>query len=133
MIRVPIRDASDVAMARQHVRSLAAREGLSTVEGEALATAVSEIARNIVVHALVGEIALCPADGGRRGVVVVACDQGRGIADVERAMEDGYTTGDGLGMGLPGARELVDEFELVSTVGEGTTVTMRKYASPEQR
>jgi serine/threonine-protein kinase RsbT len=132
-IHVPIRHESDVAVARASARAIGAREGLSVVAREALATAVSEIACNILDHALVGELVLAPADEGRRGVVVVARDQGSGIADLELAMEDGYTTGEGLGMGLPAARELVDEFELASTVGHGTTVTMRMYARREQR
>lgn len=93
-----------------------------------IATAISEVARNIVAYAVRGEIVLSPIqDGQRRGMMVVARDEGPGIPDIERAMEDGYSTGKGLGLGLPGARRLMDEFEIVSQVGRGTAVTMKKW------
>jgi serine/threonine-protein kinase RsbT len=99
---------------------------------EALATAVTEIARNIVVHAWSGEIALGILEQDtRRGVIVTARDAGPGIADLERAMLDGFSTGTGLGYGLPGARRLVDEFEIESKVGVGTMVTLKKWVSTE--
>ncbi|MBV9508712.1 MAG: anti-sigma regulatory factor [Caulobacteraceae bacterium] len=93
-----------------------------------IATAISEVARNIVVYAQRGEISLRLATGGgRQGIEVVATDEGPGIADLEQAMQDGFSTGRSLGLGLPGARRLMDEFEIASTVGKGTTVTMRKW------
>jgi phosphoserine phosphatase RsbX len=129
LARVPIREEADVAMARKHTRDVAIREGLPEATAEAMVTAISEIARNIVVHAGAGEVVIgALAERGRRGVVVAACDQGPGIADPERAFEDGYTTAGGLGLGLSSARRLVDEFELVSRPGEGTTVVMKKWA-----
>ena len=93
-----------------------------------IATAVSEIARNIVTYATQGEVTLSEVSAGsRRGVQVLARDEGPGIADIELAMRDGYSTGKSLGLGLPGARRLMDEFEIVSVVGKGTTITMRKW------
>lgn len=127
-LRVAVREEADVAVARARARELALRQGLGEAAAGAVATAVSEVARNIVVHAGEGEIILAAAEeGGRRGVVVVARD-GKGMSDVERAMEDGYSTADGLGLGLPSARRLVDEFTLVSAAGAGTTVTLKKWA-----
>jgi serine/threonine-protein kinase RsbT len=128
--RVDIRDDSDVAMARKAARALAERAGLSAGAAEALATAVSEVARNIVVHAGSGELVLdLEVDAaGRTAVCVLACDDGPGIEDLERALADGYSTGQGLGLGLPSARRLMDELSLSSPPGQGTLVTMKKYA-----
>src|SRR5258706_14189078 len=112
---VLIRDESDVVVARRRSRELAAQQGLSEAAAEALATAVTEIARNIVVHAQSGEMLFgALADSARRGVIVTARDAGSGIRDVEQAMQDGYSTRGGLGFGLPGARRLLDEFEIES-------------------
>lgn len=128
-LRVRIGDESDLVVARRRTRDLASQQGLSESAAEALATAVTEIARNIVVHAGPGEILLgAVADASRRGVVVTAHDSGPGIAQVEQAMQDGFSTRGGLGFGLSGARRLVDEFEIESKVGAGTTVTLRKWA-----
>ena len=93
-----------------------------------IATAISEIARNILSYATRGEVVLRSEErwDGRRGIVVVARDEGPGVEDIDRAMQDGYSTGDGLGLGLPGARRLMDEFEIVSG-DTGTTVTMKKW------
>ncbi len=127
-IRVPINSDSDTVTARQQGRALAAELGLSSSDQALVATAISELARNIVEYAVRGEIILQVAENGsRRGVVVIARDQGPGIPDIERAMQDGFTTGHGLGLGLPGARRLMDEFEIVSQVGQGTTVTVKKW------
>jgi serine/threonine-protein kinase RsbT len=127
-MRVPVREEPDVVVARRCAQELALDLGLADNVAAAVATAVSEVARNIIVHVGGGEVVLgVVGDGRRRGVVVIARDRGRGIADVERAMQDGYSTSGGLGLGLPGARRLMDEFELVSSVDEGTTVTMRKW------
>jgi serine/threonine-protein kinase RsbT len=133
-IRVAIQFESDVVMARKYARELARREGLPENSIEALATALSEVARNIVVHAGEGQVLLdVVSDPGRRAVVVVASDNGPGIPNLERALQDGYSTADGLGLGLSGARRLVDEFKLVSTVGKGTTVTMKKWTHTSHR
>lgn len=126
---VRIRNELDLVVARRHSRELAAQQGLSEAAAEALATAVTEIARNIVVHAGSGEVRFAAiVDAPRRGVIVTARDTGLGIADIEQAMQDGFSTCGGLGFGLPGARRLVDEFEIESKVGAGTTVTLRKWA-----
>ena len=127
-IRVRIDQDADTVTARQQGRALAARVGLAATDQALVATAISELARNIVEYAKHGEIILEGAEqDGRRGIVVIARDDGPGIADVELAMQDGYTTGNGLGLGLPGVRRLMDEFEIVSRVGKGTTVTARKW------
>jgi serine/threonine-protein kinase RsbT len=114
--------------ARQKGRELAMAMGFSSTEQTLIATAISEIARNIVRYAGRGSVAFSRLERqGRVGIQIVASDQGPGIADVELAMRDGYSTGKSLGVGLPGARRLVDELELVSNVGVGTTVTLRKW------
>jgi serine/threonine-protein kinase RsbT len=128
-VRVPIATDADIVTARQKGRELAAAGGFSRTDQTLIATAISEVARNIVVHAERGEIILSPLEQpGRRGLMVVARDEGPGIADPELAMRDGYSTANSLGMGLPGARRIMDEFDLLSTPGHGTTITMKKWA-----
>jgi serine/threonine-protein kinase RsbT len=125
---VPIEREADIVTARQEGRRLAATLGFSSTEQTLLATAISELARNIVNYAGKGQVVLSSVEqAGRRGVVIVASDQGPGIADPDLAMRDGYSTGNSLGVGLPGARRLVDEFELQSALGVGTTVTLKKW------
>jgi serine/threonine-protein kinase RsbT len=127
-LRVPITADVDIVTARQQGRDLAERMGCSSIESTMIATAISEIARNIMSHAGGGEIAISAvAIDGRKAIEVVASDEGPGIADVERAMQDGYSTGAGLGLGLPGAGRLMDHFEVRSEPGVGTTVIMRKW------
>jgi serine/threonine-protein kinase RsbT len=127
-LRVPIAADVDIVTARQEGRDLAERMGCSSIESTMIATAISEIARNIMSHAGCGEIAISAvAIDGRNAIEVVASDAGPGIADIERAMQDGYSTGAGLGLGLPGAGRLMDHFEVRSEVGVGTTVVMRKW------
>ncbi len=128
-IRVAINHDADTVTARQQGRALAIRLGLSSGDQALVATAISELARNIVEYAKHGEIFLELIErDGRRGILVIARDEGPGIPDIERAMQDGFSTGGGLGLGLPGARRLMDEFEIVSQVGRGTTVTVKKWA-----
>jgi serine/threonine-protein kinase RsbT len=126
-VRIPINVDSDIVVARQTVRELATRAGFTATDLTLIATAVSEIARNIVRFAGRGEVVVEVVDEPRRGVQVVARDTGPGIDDVERAMTDGFSTYHGLGLGLPGARRLMDEFAVVSEPGRGTTVTMSKW------
>jgi serine/threonine-protein kinase RsbT len=125
---VPIRVDTDVLIARQEARNLASGLRFSQSELTLIATAISEVARNIVAYAGSGEIALRVVErGSRHGLRVIARDRGPGIADVEKAMQDGYSTSRGLGLGLPGSKRLMDEFNLVSEVGKGTEVTMIKW------
>ncbi|MEX5719170.1 sigma-70 family RNA polymerase sigma factor [Geodermatophilus maliterrae] len=126
-VRVPISGDADIVAARQAARELAGRLGFSSTDLTLIATAVSEMARNIVRFAGTGEVVVELLDRPRRGVQVVARDAGPGIADVRLAMKDGYSTYHGLGMGLPGARRLMDEFAVVSEPGRGTTVTMTRW------
>jgi serine/threonine-protein kinase RsbT len=133
-IRVFIAAASDMLPARAEGRALADRLGFSRTDATLIATAISEIARNILVHAGSGEIILTPVhEDDRSGVIVVAHDRGPGIRDVNAAIERGYSGVNGSsGLGLPGARRLMDEFEIVSRLGEGTTVTMRKWRTRDK-
>jgi serine/threonine-protein kinase RsbT len=125
---VVIERETDIVTARQKGRALAAATGFSTTDQTLIALAISEIARNIVSYAKRGEIVLSAIErGGRRGVMVVGRDQGPGIDDPELAMKDGYSTAKSLGVGLPGAKRVMDEFELVTSRGQGTTVTMKKW------
>jgi serine/threonine-protein kinase RsbT len=125
---VPIRADVDVVIVRQKIRTLVSDLRFSGSELTLVATAISEVARNIVSYAGSGEIVLRVVQRGqRRGVTVVARDKGPGIADIERAMEDGFSTSRGLGLGLPGSKRLMDEFGLVSEVGKGTEITMTKW------
>jgi serine/threonine-protein kinase RsbT len=118
----------DVVTARQTGRELAMEVGFLGSDLTIIATAISEIARNIVVYADRGEITISTvSEDHRRGLVIVAIDSGPGIADIEQAMQDGFSTGRSLGLGLPGARRLMDEFDIVSEVGNGTTITMKKW------
>jgi serine/threonine-protein kinase RsbT len=125
---VAIEKEKDIVTARQRGRELAAGVGFTGTDQTLIATAISEVARNILVYAHHGAISLrVVADGGRRGIVVEARDEGPGIADVELAMRDGYSTAKSLGLGLPGARRLMDELEVDSQLGTGTTVTMKRW------
>ena len=132
-VTVTISDDPDIVAARQAARELAARAGFSGTDLTLLATAVSEVARNIVKFATSGEVTIELLDQPQRGIRVVARDTGPGIPDVERALEDGYSTYEGLGLGLPGARRLMDEFAIVSEPGRGTTISMTKWFETKGR
>jgi serine/threonine-protein kinase RsbT len=126
--RVRIQSSADIVTARQQGRSIAAEIGFSNSNLTIIATAISEIARNIVEYAKEGEAVISLInDGPRQGIQIVLSDDGPGIPDTSTVMRDGFSTGRGLGIGLPGARRLMDEFEIVSEVGRGTTVTMKKW------
>jgi serine/threonine-protein kinase RsbT len=127
---VPVASVNDIVTARLQGRALAQRLGFSAGEATLVATAISELARNIVQYAGKGDIVLRTATNGtRRGIVVVARDRGPGIADLTLAVRSGYSTSGGLGLGLPGVRRIVDEFEIESNRQEGTTVTVTKWTS----
>lgn len=124
----PIRSEANVVEVRQIVRKMAADLGFSLVNQTKVVTAASELARNVLIHGNGGTVRLeIIHDGGRRGLRLTFEDEGPGIADVELAMRDGYTTGSGLGLGLGGSKRLVNEFEIVSRLGEGTRVTIIKW------
>jgi serine/threonine-protein kinase RsbT len=124
----PLRTEEDVVYARQAVRGWAVEMGFSLVDQTKLVTAASELARNTVVYGGGGTLHMEQLeDGIRRGLRLVFDDQGPGIADVERALQDGYTSGGGLGLGLGGARRLVNEFRIESQPGQGTRITVVKW------
>ena len=127
-IQVPINSDQDIVAARQKGRLLAAAMGFSRVDATLIATAISELARNIVSYAKSGEIRLSVINGSaRQGIRVVAQDKGPGIFDIQQALRDGFSTSGSLGLGLPGVKRLVDEFEIVSEKNHGTTVTAQKW------
>jgi serine/threonine-protein kinase RsbT len=129
-VRVEISVLDDIIVARRRGRELAAQLGFSTCDLTLVATSISEIARNAIEYANGGEVVITPLiEGKRKGLKIVVSDRGPGIADISRAMRDGYSTGDGLGIGLPGARRLVDDFDITSEVGKGTVVTMKKWVA----
>lgn len=129
-ITIPIRSDLDIVQARQEGRTMASEIGFNGSDLTVVATAISELARNILKYARVGEIVLRQVhQSPKRGILIIARDEGPGIPDVQLALRDGYTTSQGLGLGLPGTRRLMDEFEIHSTVGRGTTVTVKKWIS----
>lgn len=132
-VRVAITTDADLVTARAEGRAMAERLGFPRPDPTLIATAISEVARNIVVHAGRGQIVLEPFDEpDRYGLVVIASDEGPGIRDVEAALRDEYSARGGLGLGLAGARRLMDDFELASDAESGTTVTMRKWRFHDQ-
>ena len=127
-VRVPVSSGADIVTARLEGRQLAAKAGFNGSDLTVIATAISEVARNIVEYARKGEIILdIVQDGNKTGLRVEARDDGPGIPNIELAMQDGYSTGRGLGLGLPGTRRLMDEFQIKSNVGQGTTVVATKW------
>jgi len=127
-ITVPIASDLDIVTARQRGRTLATQLGYSTTDATLIATAISELARNIVLYARRGEIVLTSSNEDKRpAIVVVARDDGPGIPDVNRAVVGGYSTSGGLGLGLSGVRRLMDVFEISSELGKGTTITVKRW------
>ena len=124
---LPIASGDDIVRVRQKVRVRATEVGLSLVDQTKLITAASELARNALTYGKGGQALIETIAEQRRGVRVVFCDKGPGIADIEQAMADGYTSGNGLGHGLGGARRLVDDFHIESKPGHGTTVTIARW------
>jgi serine/threonine-protein kinase RsbT len=128
--RVPINSDLDIIKARQEGRRLAGQVGFTLTDLALIATAISELARNIVRYAKRGEIAMRPlTNSSHRGIEIVARDQGPGIKDVEQVLQVGFSTSGGLGLGLPGVRRLMDEFEIQSRLGYGTTIITKKWKS----
>ena len=127
-IRVAINSDQDIVSARQKGRVMANELGFSSGDATLIATAISELARNIVSYARKGQITLKVVNGlNRQGISVIASDDGPGITDIRQALRDGYSTSGSLGLGLPGVRRLMDEFEISSQPGQGTTVTVKKW------
>lgn len=125
---VPVAGSDDVVRVRRDVRTLAIAAGFSLVDQTKIVTAASEIARNAIEYGGGGSADLqIVKHGTRRGVRLIFRDSGDGIADIDAALTDGYTTGKGLGLGLSGARRLVNEFDLKSSPGQGTTVTLVRW------
>ena len=124
---IEIASSEGIVIARQKVRELASNMGFRTVDQTRMATAVSELARNIHQFAGEGTITIFSLKGERKGIKIVCEDNGPGIADIELAMSDGYSTMKSLGLGLPGTRRLMDEFEIESKPGKGTKVTITKW------
>jgi serine/threonine-protein kinase RsbT len=126
--RLEIRSSDDVVRVRQQTRVLAIEVGLSLVDQTKIITAASELARNTLEYGGGGELRLeCVENGGRRGLRLTFVDSGPGIADIEQALKDGYTSGSGLGLGLGGARRLSNEFSIDSKVGVGTKVAITRW------
>lgn len=125
---LPIRSSEDVVRIRSEVRNASIAAGFSLVDQTKFVTAASELARNMVIYAAGGEMHIEPLEsGGRRGVRLAFIDLGPGISDIDQAMKDGFTTGTGLGLGLGGARRLVNEFTIESKLGQGTRVTIARW------
>ena len=123
-----LRDAGEIVTVRQAARKWSAELGLTLVDQTKMVTAASELARNTVEYGGGGEVTLeALDDGARRGLRMTFVDRGPGIADVQQALTDGYTSGNGMGLGLGGSRRLVNEFDIQSRVGEGTRVTITKW------
>ena len=125
---LPIRSEHDIVLARQTVRKLTQEVGFTIVDQTKMVTAASELARNATIYGGGGAMLwLEIADGGRRGLKLIFEDHGPGIPDIALAMTDGWTSGNGLGLGLTGAKRLVNEFDLHSEVGKGTRVTIARW------
>jgi serine/threonine-protein kinase RsbT len=124
---IPVASEADVVAVRRSVRESAAKLGFSLVNLTKIVTAASELARNTLIHGRGGRMELTTLNGPRVGIRLVFQDKGPGIPNIDLALRDGFTTGSGLGLGLGGTKRLVNEFELKSRVGEGTTVTVVRW------
>jgi serine/threonine-protein kinase RsbT len=125
---LPLLNEADIVHSRQAVRKWAAELAFSLVDQTKLVTAASELARNTLIYGKGGEMRMSVVENGpRRGIELVFEDHGPGIPDLALALQDGYTTGSGMGLGLSGAKRLSNEFEIVSRVGEGTKITIRRW------
>jgi len=126
--KVSIDSSEGVILARQIARNMARELGFGLADQTRITTAVSELGRNIYLYAGTGSLTIRTVSGSSaKGLEIIAEDQGPGIADIEMAMQDGYSTGNGLGRGLPGTKRLMDEFEIKSEVGKGTFVNVKRW------
>lgn len=127
-VMVPIRSDQDIVTARQHGRKLALRLGLTSMDAVLVASAISELARNVLQYAGTGNVRLTRIErSGQVGLAVVVRDEGPGIADIAEALQNGFSTSGSLGLGLPGVKRLMDEFDIESELRRGTTVSVRKW------
>jgi serine/threonine-protein kinase RsbT len=126
---IAIKGEQDIVLARQTAREAALKLGFGTIDQSRIATAVSELTRNVIRYAdnSAGDVTIRELSSERTGIEIIVSDDGPGISDIELVMQDGYTSGQGMGLGLPGTRRLMDEMILESGVGKGTTVTIRKW------
>lgn len=124
---IPVVSESDIVSVRRFVRETAAKLGFSLVDQTKVVTAASELARNTLIYGQGGEMELITLNGPRVGLRLTFQDHGPGIPDIQTALRDGFTTGSGLGLGLGGAKRLVNEFVINSKVGEGTTITVTRW------
>jgi len=124
---LPVKAEPDVVLVRRHVRELAAKLGFTLVDQTKLVTAASELARNTIIYGAGGVLQVEMLNGPRTGIRLTFEDKGPGIADLEMALRDGFTTGSGLGLGLGGAKRLVNEFNIESRIGQGTKVTITRW------
>lgn len=128
--RIPIRTDADIVLARQRGRALATELGFAQIDRVLIVAAISELARNVIEYAQKGEMVLHSLrSANKKGIEIIMHDEGPGISDITQALQDGYPTRKYLGLGLPGTKRIMDEFNIVSKVGNGTTVTMKKWAS----
>jgi serine/threonine-protein kinase RsbT len=125
---LPVVSEPDIVNVRRRVRETAAQLGFNLVDQTKFVTAASELARNTLIHGKGGEMELSTLNGPRTGIRLVFQDKGPGIQDIDLALRDGFTTGSGLGLGLGGAKRLVNEFDVVSRIGEGTKVTIVRWS-----
>ena len=129
IIPININSEMDIVLARQKGRALANSLGFSSIDGALIATAISELTRNLITYAKSGTIILEHIqEHGKNGILVTSIDEGPGIESIELALQDGYSTTNSLGLGLPGVRRLMDTFNITSEFGKGTTVTAIKWA-----
>lgn len=124
---VPVASEADIVTVRRRVRESAAKLGFSLVDQTKVVTAASELARNTLIHGRGGQMELATLNGPRLGIRLIFEDKGPGIPDISMALRDGFTTGSGLGLGLGGAKRLVNEFDVTSKVGEGTRITVVRW------
>lgn len=128
--KVDIQSDSDIVSARHFARLLAEKAGFSSSERAVIAAAISELARNIVSYAKKGTISFgLISENKKKGIVIIAEDSGPGIQDIMLAMQDGYSSSNSLGLGLPGVKRLMDTFEIISELGKGTSITVKKWVS----
>ena len=127
-ICIPINNEMDIVIARQKGREMAKEYGFASIDLALIATAISELTRNIITYAQKGTVYLELIETrGKKGLTVISTDEGPGIASIELALQDGYSTTNSLGLGLPGVRRLMDDFSIQSQLGKGTTITATKW------